>query len=170
MSWPKKQHEGFFASKPPGFKIAYYRYNAIMARCRNPKAINYRRYGGRGIELRVERYYFIRWFLRKSKGDFSLEVDRRRNDGHYEIGNMRLVTHKENVRSAYRQVAIIAEVGLRNIRSANKKREIRVRIGAMEFASINEAGRYFGCKAHVRTRIKKYGSVMADGTPIEVII
>lgn len=169
VSWSKERHEKFFARKPPGFKAAYYRFNALRGRCENPKTVSYPRYGGRGIECRIERNEFIEWFLREARGDFTLEVDRIDNDGHYEIGNLQLLTHAENVRKGYRQVPKIARVGLRNMKLANGEREICVRVGDRMFPSLNAAGRAFGCQAYIKNRIRKYKSKMPDGTLIEVL-
>lgn len=67
-----------------------------MYRCTHPSAPRYRHYGGRGIEFRFSSF-----------GEFYAEVgprpsnkhsiDRINNDGHYEIGNVRWATQKQQV-------------------------------------------------------------------------
>lgn len=78
------------------------RFVSINQRCNNPKCSNYKYYGGRGIECRFENAdSFICYVigilgfdtLEKLKG---LTIDRINNNGHYEPGNIRFVTHKEN--------------------------------------------------------------------------
>ena len=76
------------------------RYDDILQRCRNPKHPNYPSYGGRGIELRFgSRREFILWIEENLPHDSynGLEIDRINNDGHYEPGNLRLATRKEQV-------------------------------------------------------------------------
>lgn len=76
------------------------RYDAIIARCSNPKNPKFKDYGGRGIECRFgSRAEFVRYveqFLPHSdyKG---LEIDRENNNGHYEPGNLRLTTRAEQL-------------------------------------------------------------------------
>jgi hypothetical protein len=78
------------------------RYDAMMARCHNPTYKWFPAYGGRGIEVKFEsREHFIRWMLEhlphpSYKG---VQIDRVNNDGHYEPGNLRLVTQQQNLRN-----------------------------------------------------------------------
>ena len=75
--------------------------NNVMARCLNEEADKYEYYGGRGILIHDEwikvRYKFIE-YLSTLPGveDDSLVLDRADNDGHYEPGNLRFVTHSES--------------------------------------------------------------------------
>lgn len=76
----------------------YQAYRNANARCVSPTFIHFHRYGGRGIEFRF-----------KSVEDFIAEVGRRPspkhsldridNDGHYEKGNVRWATAKEQHRN-----------------------------------------------------------------------
>ncbi len=77
-------------------------FNNINQRCGNPKTHNYSRYGGRGIKCLFESVdRFIEYIMdglgitniEQIKG---LEIDRINNNGHYEKGNIRFVTAKEN--------------------------------------------------------------------------
>ena len=76
------------------------RYDAIKQRCNNPKNQNYPNYGGRGIKLMFNsRRKFIEWMEQNlPHEDYrGVELDRIDNDGHYEPGNLRLVSKFENL-------------------------------------------------------------------------
>lgn len=70
----------------------------MMDRCHNPKAINYHRYGGRGIRVCAQWLdnpaAFYKWALANGYADH-LQLDRRENDLGYSPSNCRWVTHKE---------------------------------------------------------------------------
>jgi hypothetical protein len=71
-------------------------------RCSNPNHPSYSVYGGRGIEFRFESLdAYVKYVMTLSGADPSLEVDRIDNDGHYEPGNLRWLTRREQ--SANRQ-------------------------------------------------------------------
>ena len=76
------------------------RVNAMFQRCGNPKDRSYHNYGGRGIKCRfgsvVEAVTYIKATL-PHPTYLKLDIDRRNNNGHYEPGNLRLVTRKENL-------------------------------------------------------------------------
>lgn len=82
------------------------RVNAWFQRCNNPKDRSYHNYGGRGIKCRfgsvraavgyIKRYLPHPTYLR-------LDIDRRDNDGHYEPGNLRLATRKQNLANRRRR-------------------------------------------------------------------
>ncbi len=73
-------------------------YHHMLGRCNYPNHIAYHRYGGRGIEVLFKSFtefadYVINVLQIDPRG---LTIDRIDNDGHYEPGNIRFVTHKEN--------------------------------------------------------------------------
>lgn len=73
-------------------------------RCHNPKQDNYASYGGRGIrvcdEWRQDRGAFLRHAITLDGWDDpSLQLDRIDVDGHYEPGNVRFVSAKQNSRN-----------------------------------------------------------------------
>ncbi|MGN6822756.1 MAG: hypothetical protein ACTHJ7_08310 [Candidatus Nitrosocosmicus sp.] len=76
----------------------------IKKRCSNPKCINYRFYGGRGIKRCIEWddfSVFREWAINNGYAD-SLTIDRINYNGNYEPSNCRWVTmdiQKNNTRS-----------------------------------------------------------------------
>lgn len=70
----------------------------IKQRCDNPKHIGYKYYGGRGIQcLFKNANKFVDYVINELKvNPRGLTIDRINNNGHYEPGNIRFVTHKEN--------------------------------------------------------------------------
>ncbi len=85
------------------------RYYAMDRRCNNPAHPDYKSYGGRGIQNRFsspQEYvaYIIANFPLK---DYSrLHVDRIDNDGHYEPGNLRIVSAMENTANTRRNILV----------------------------------------------------------------
>lgn len=80
-------------------KLLQKRVNAMKQRCQNPKDASYPNYGGRGIEFRFESVkagveYILEALPTPTYVGFDL--DRIDNNGHYEPGNLRLVTRKQN--------------------------------------------------------------------------
>ena len=77
-------------------------YFSIKRRCNNPDYSQYRDYGGRGIQnLFKSKKAFIDYIMNdlgiveRSQLD-GLVLDRIDNNGHYEPGNLRFVTHSES--------------------------------------------------------------------------
>jgi len=70
----------------------------MKQRCTNKNAHNYNRYGGRGIKQKFDSSEkFIEYVLNILQIDpRGLQIDRIDNDRHYEPGNIRFVTAKEN--------------------------------------------------------------------------
>lgn len=91
-------------------KVLGERYDAMMQRCKNPRDRNYPNYGGRGIEVRFEsRPEFILWMEENLPHENyrGVEIDRTDNNGHYEPGNLRLVTPRENLCNTRRNRHVI---------------------------------------------------------------
>lgn len=80
-------------------KLLQKRVNAMKQRCQNPKDASYGNYGGRGIEFRFESVkHGVEWILENlpMQTYVGFDLDRINNEGHYEPGNLRLITRKEN--------------------------------------------------------------------------
>lgn len=72
----------------------YKSYNTAWHRCNSPNMTGYQYYGGRGIEFRFTSFEeFVSHVGLKPTPDHS--VDRINSDGHYEIGNVKWSTKKE---------------------------------------------------------------------------
>lgn len=73
-------------------------FSNIKRRCENINSKDYKYYGGRGIKCKFESAKeFIDYVLSKLEIDpRKLECDRIDNNGDYEKGNIRFVSHKEN--------------------------------------------------------------------------
>ena len=73
-------------------------YANLKQRCNNPKTRNYKNYGGRGIKNKFKSVNeFIDYIINVLQIDpRRLQIDRIDNDGHYEKGNIRFITAKEN--------------------------------------------------------------------------
>lgn len=74
----------------------------MVNRCTNKKLKCYPRYGGRGIKVHPEWRESFEAFLRDvpPRPSPKHQLDREKNDGHYEPGNVRWVTGKQNCRNA----------------------------------------------------------------------
>lgn len=71
----------------------YWSYKGAKARCLNIKDQNYGNYGGRGIQFKFESFGEFLAILGPRPPRTSL--DRINNDGHYEPGNVRWATYKQ---------------------------------------------------------------------------
>lgn len=89
------------------------RASSMRQRCTNPKDAGYKNYGGRGIEFRFASVKAAVGYIKQAlpattyKG---LDIDREDNSGHYEPGNLRLVTRSANAHNTRRAVVSDADV------------------------------------------------------------
>lgn len=83
-----------------------YTFTDMLKRCSNPKRKDYKYYGGRGVQVKFTSFDdFYDYVVNELKTDpRGLSIDRIDNDGHYEKGNIRFVTHKENCRNRRKRV------------------------------------------------------------------
>lgn len=87
----------------------YRTWKEMRQRCLNPKSDKYQWYGGRGIQI-CERWASFENFLADmGERPIGKTIDRIDNDGHYELGNCRWATHKEQTR---KQKAVKLNEGL----------------------------------------------------------
>lgn len=86
-------------------------WSSMKRRCGNPNARDFYRYGGRGISVCQEWSdsfdEFYNWAIRAGYKQ-GLELDREDNDGNYEPGNCRWVTHRTNTRNSTTATQITA--------------------------------------------------------------
>ena len=81
------------------------RYDAIHQRCNNPNYEWFPNYGGRGIRLLFNnREQFVNWIRENLPHTTyrAVQIDRIDNNGHYEPGNLRLVSIQQNLRNTRR--------------------------------------------------------------------
>lgn len=71
-------------------------WTGIITRCYNEKSTVYKYYGGRGIKVSDRWRDFLNFLEDMGERPPGLQIDRIDNDGHYEPGNCRWVTPKEN--------------------------------------------------------------------------
>lgn len=88
----------------PEIATLYRVWTNLRARCSNPNAPQYPRYGGRGIECRLGTYETFRAWAEANGYQQGLSLDRVDNDGHYEYGNLRWATAREQSRNTSRTV------------------------------------------------------------------
>jgi len=74
-------------------------FNNMNHRCNNPTDVSFEYYGGRGIQNRFESLDEFRDYVTNELqvDPRGLQIDRIDNNGHYEKGNIRFVTAKENM-------------------------------------------------------------------------
>lgn len=71
-------------------------YNNAKQRCTNPNNDRYEDWGGRGIEFRFSNYKeFLAELGTKPEPQELYSLDRKNNDGHYEVGNVKWSTREE---------------------------------------------------------------------------
>jgi hypothetical protein len=77
-------------------------FNLIQQRCSNPKAENYYRYGGRGIQCQITSEELKEIWFRDNA--YNLEypsIDRKDNDGNYTFDNCQYIEMVDNIKKQF---------------------------------------------------------------------
>jgi hypothetical protein len=68
-------------------------FNGAKQRCTNPKNPGFKDYGGRGIEFRF--FSFRQFWIELGKRPQGMTLERIDNNGHYEVGNVKWATQRD---------------------------------------------------------------------------
>jgi hypothetical protein len=79
-------------------------FQAAKSRCTRPNVINYATYGGRGIEFRFKS--FEEFYTELGPRPEGLTLDRIDPNGHYEVGNVRWATDREQAQNKRKYTTI----------------------------------------------------------------
>lgn len=74
------------------------------ARCNNKKCKDYKNYGGRGIKflMTVKDFKYL-WFRDNAENMKQPTIDRKENDGNYELSNCRFIERVNNIKKSNRE-------------------------------------------------------------------
>lgn len=89
----------FWDPNCPITKTLRIRYHNMVARCTRPSDADYKNYGARGIQCKFTsaQEYVLHIRTTLPHADYiGVQIDRINNDGHYEPGNLKLSTIREN--------------------------------------------------------------------------
>lgn len=91
---------------PPSYTV----WRGILHRCYNPKAKQYKDYGGRGITVcNAWRYSYKQFYADMGDHPPGLTIERRDNDGNYTPKNCYWATRKEQQRNHRNTIKVIVE-------------------------------------------------------------
>lgn len=107
MSWPKTPTQHGHAKRGEKLSPTYRTWQAMMARCTNPRVKSYADYGARGITV-CERWKFFANFLADmGERPLNTTLDREKNDVGYEPGNCHWATKLTQARNTRVNVRLI---------------------------------------------------------------
>lgn len=77
----------------------YHTWQSMKKRCLNPKQVNYKDYGGRGIKIHEPWLKFENFLADMGERPNGKSLDRINVDGHYEPSNCKWSTNKQQARN-----------------------------------------------------------------------
>ena len=124
----------------------YHIYRSMISRCYNKQAVNYERYGGRGIRI-CDRWLecFENFFADMGFRPKGLTLERMDNNGNYELSNCRWATYSEQRLNCRKQV-LSTSCGFghpysgNEVRRSNGTRECRACINRRNKLRYRKAG------------------------------
>ncbi len=144
-------------------------FTSLRSRCKDRGNPKYHRYGGRGIKVLVARKDFIVWYIQRASGRLDLTIDRIDNDGHYEFGNLQLITQSENSKKAYRESEARRSAIRKNGKTMGLTNQISVVVLGVGHPSMRAASFALGLnRNYISNRLKFNNGFMPDGSIIEV--
>lgn len=135
-----------------GVMSEYKAFRAAKSRCENPNDAQYPRYGGRGIEFRLNSFEeMLEDIGLKPSKEHTL--DRRNNNGHYEVGNLRWVTQEvqarntsTNVRLSFKGKTKCVSEWARELGINRRTMYARVHNGYCEECVFTKERRFYTCR------------------------
>lgn len=95
---PMRRH-GYACVNTSGKHKTWKIWTGIIARCTYPSATGWKYYGGRGITISDDWRIFENFLRDMGECPLGHEIDRINNQGNYEKGNCRWVTHADNMKN-----------------------------------------------------------------------
>lgn len=145
-------------------------YKGMRERCNNPNSDSYRFYGAKGIKVLCSRRDFVEWYLDNVGDTEKPHVDRVDPGGHYKLSNMQIISATENCKKTFRQNPRL-DIKLRNLKNANEKKSLKVKINDIVYPSLSAASRALG-----RNRMYLYSRLfiyklenLPDGSRVEIL-
>lgn len=157
----------------------YERWRSMIQRCTNPKNPNFRRYGGRGIRVCPAWRASFNQFVADVgvPADLTLTLDRINNDGHYEPGNVRWASRREQALNRFdartlpyrgKQVRVVDLESLAG-EAAGVFRARVFRLGwSVERALRTVPDQRFGRSKHAKNVHRKYTATPAVGAAVSM--
>lgn len=121
-----KHGHGREGSRTPTYRA----WKGARERCNNPNHADYRNYGGRGIEMRFASVLELIADIGEKPDAPGLSLDRIDTNGHYEPGNVRWATAKQQANNRRRYMSPLTPDDVRAIRQRYAAGEASVKLGA----------------------------------------